>query len=224
MPALVTRTLAPKITVVGGLNFPSIIRLIREGSFDHPVIKPWEALLENMSSPGNLREGLQQSWSHLTSMFQDVVTPEILSDGGLLLTQATSSVGLYADGTRANSFTGAIMRELEGARSKALGVAMETDLDHGDYELWAWMAWTLMSSEFLHAPPESFGFLEDNIFQVGLVTYLEMPCPVMAPMVGRFLAKIERSWTNLGPILLGRLCQVKDTGSCTIFSSQSPNQ
>ena len=63
---------------------------------------------------------------------------------------------------------------------------MESDLEHEDYELRAWTAWPTMSSEFLHAPPDSFGFLEDTIFQVGLMTYLRMQCTVMAPMVGRF--------------------------------------
>ena len=60
---------------------------------------------------------------------------------------------------------------------------MESDLNRGDYERWAWAAWTPMSIEFLHAPPDPFEFLEDTIFQVGLITYLGMPCPVMAPMV-----------------------------------------
>ena len=72
---------------------------------------------------------------------------------------------------------------------KALGVTIETNLDVGDYELWAWTAWMPMSAEFLHTPPNSFGFLEDTIFQVGLATYLGMPCLVMAPMAGRFFGK-----------------------------------
>jgi len=42
---------------------------------------------------------------------------------------------------------------------------METTLDRGDYELWSWTAWMAMRNEFLHAPPDAFGFLEDNIFQ-----------------------------------------------------------
>ena len=110
----------------GRLNSPSIIELFGEGSFDHPVIKlwVWEALLESMSSPDNLRVGLQQPWSHLTSTFQDVATPEVLSDEGLLPNQPNSSAGFYADGTRANSVTEDITQELEGARSNALGVAM----------------------------------------------------------------------------------------------------
>ena len=54
VPALVTRTSARNITVVGRLNSPAIIELFGEGSFDHPAINPWEALLESTSSPDNL--------------------------------------------------------------------------------------------------------------------------------------------------------------------------
>ena len=63
-----------------------------------------------------------------------------------------------------------------------------------------------MSAEFLHAPPDAFGFLEDTIFQVGLLTYLGMPCPVMAPMVCRFFGKngekLGKIGANLGTMLL----------------------
>ena len=177
MPALVTQTSARKITVIGRLNSPVIIKLFCEGSFDHPVINPWEALLGSTSSPNNLRVGLQQSWSHLTSTFQDVATPEVLLDEGLLLNQPNSSAGFYADGSRANSVTDTITRELEGERLRALGVTMETNLARGDYKLWSWTAWT---TKFLHAPPDAFGLLEDNIFQVALATFLGQLCPVLA--------------------------------------------
>ena len=67
LPAIVTRTLVTNITVEGRLNPSSIIGLFGEGALHHPTIKPWEVLLESMPTPGNLREGLQPSWSHLTS-------------------------------------------------------------------------------------------------------------------------------------------------------------
>ena len=98
--------------------------------------------------------------------------------------------------------TNSCQQELEGARSKVLGVSMETNLDRGDYELWAWMEWTPMSAEFLHAPPHAFRFMEDTIFQVGLLAYLGMPCPVMVPMIGRFFGKngekLDKFGANLG--------------------------
>ena len=95
VPALVTRTTARNITVVGRLNSPAIIDLFGEGSFNHPVINPWETLLRSTSSPDNLRVGLQQSWSHLTSTSQDAATPDVLLDEGLLINQPDSSAGFY---------------------------------------------------------------------------------------------------------------------------------
>ena len=161
---------------------------------------------ESTSTPGNLREGLQQSWSHLTSTFQDVATREVQSDGGLLINQPTSNAGFYAAGTRDTSVTDAITPELEGSRSKALGVKMEENLDRGDYELWSWTAWMPMSAEFLHIPPDAFGFLEDTIFQVGIEAYVGVACPVVAPMVGRFFGKkgekLDKFGANLGAISL----------------------
>ena len=42
---------------------------------------------------------------------------------------------------------------------------------------------------FLNSPPDRIGYLGDNVFQVVLTTYLGQPCPVMAPIVGRFFGK-----------------------------------
>ena len=51
-------------------------------------------------------------------------------------------------------------------------------------------------------PPDPFGFLENTIFQVGIMTYLGMPCPVMTPAVGRFFGKngdkLDKFGANLG--------------------------
>ena len=63
-----------------------------------------------------------------------------------------------------------------------------------------------MSAEFLHAPPDAFGFLEDNIFQVAIATFLGQACPVMAPLVGRFFGKsgqrLDKFGVNLGTATL----------------------
>ena len=83
---------------------------------------------------------------------------------------------------------------------------METNLARGDYELWSRTVWTAMSAEFLHAPPDAFGFLEDTIFQVVLATFLRQPCPVMAPLVGHFFGKngekLDKFGANLGATTL----------------------
>ena len=46
-----------------------------------------------------------------------------------------------------------------------------------------------MPGGFLHAPPDQFGFLEDNIFQVTLATYLGQACLAMEPLLGRYFGK-----------------------------------
>ncbi len=62
-------------------------------------------------------------------------------------------------------------------------------LNHGKYERWAWEAWTKMSATFLLSPPDQMGYMEDEVFQVGITTYLGQPCPLMAPVMGRYFRK-----------------------------------
>ena len=42
---------------------------------------------------------------------------------------------------------------------------------------------------FLTSPPDRIGYLGDNVFQVIVATYLGQPCPMIAPLVGRFFGK-----------------------------------
>ena len=82
------------------MNICGIIDLFGEGSFDGPSTNPWETLLVSSLLPNNLRKGLCQSWSHLTSKFQVVATPELISDDKNILNQDLSSTGFYANGSR----------------------------------------------------------------------------------------------------------------------------
>ena len=62
-------------------------------------------------------------------------------------------------------------------------------LSRKDYERWSWEAWTQMSPVFLVSPPDHFGYFEDPHFQIAITNYLGQPCPLMAPVVGRFFGK-----------------------------------
>ena len=79
--------------------------------------------------------------------------------------------------------------ELESARSKRLGKRIEEELERTDYERWAWEGWAKMSTEFLLSPPDSLGYMEDPIVQVAFTTYLGQPCPLIAPVAGRYFGK-----------------------------------
>ena len=105
------------------------------------------------------------------------------------MTQDVTRAGFYADGTVAASVTMAITIEIERARMVKLGKTVTTDLGRRDYERWSWEAWTKMSSMFLLSPPDHFGYMENPHFMISLATYLGQPCPVMAPVVGRFYGK-----------------------------------
>ena len=59
---------------------------------------------------------------------------------------------------------------------------------------------------FLHSPPDQFGFKKDNTFQVGLETYLDQPCPLIAPLVERYFgasgAGYDKHSANFGAVSL----------------------
>jgi hypothetical protein len=46
-----------------------------------------------------------------------------------------------------------------------------------------------MSATFLLSPLDQLGYMEDEVFQVGIATYLSQPCPLMAPVMGRYFRK-----------------------------------
>ena len=63
-----------------------------------------------------------------------------------------------------------------------------------------------MSGEFLHAPPDQFGFLDDNTFQITLAAYLGQVCPAMVPLVDRYFSKngarLDKYGRNLGAAVI----------------------
>jgi hypothetical protein len=124
-----------------------------------------------------------------------------LADSTLLLTQDVDRAGFYPSGTIAPSVTHAVTMELEKARAASLGVRITTALDNDQYERWSWEACSKMSSQPLLSPPDQFGYMEDPVFQVMIVTYLGQPCPIMAPLVGRYFGKngaqLDRFGANL---------------------------
>jgi hypothetical protein len=62
-------------------------------------------------------------------------------------------------------------------------------LNHGEYEHWALEAWTMMSAIFFFSPSDQLGYMEDEVFQVGIASYLGQPCPLMAPVTGHYFGK-----------------------------------
>ena len=133
-------------------------------------------LTSNSNSSSNIANGLQHAWSHLTSSFQDVATPQQLQDDKLLLNQDISRAGIYSDGTIAKSVTKALTIELERSRSTKLGVQVQIaeTLGQDKYERWAFEGCGKLSSGlFLLSPPDHhFGFMKDPVFQVAVSTYL----------------------------------------------------
>jgi len=63
-----------------------------------------------------------------------------------------------------------------------------------------------MSTVLLLPPLNQFGYFEDTTFQVAFVTYLGLPCPIMAPLAGRFFGKkgvrLDRYGANLAAAAL----------------------
>jgi hypothetical protein len=137
----------------------------------------------------NLKSGLQYTWLHLTQNFQDVATALETSDENLVLSQSVGRAGFYADRTHAPLVMNALTLEMETQWSRCLGERITAILNHGKYEFWAWEAWTKMSATFLLSPPDQLGQMEDEVFQVGIATYLGQPCPLMAPATGCYFGK-----------------------------------
>ena len=63
-----------------------------------------------------------------------------------------------------------------------------------------------MSTVLLLSPPDQFGYFEDRIFQLTFATYLGLPCPMMAPVVGRYFEKngvqLDKYGANLALAML----------------------
>ena len=118
------------------------------------------------------------------------MTPEQAADtASFLITQPIERAGFYEDGSMAASVTYAVTEELEKQRMMRLGDKIERTIGRGEYEKCAWNGWTKISAMFLNSPPDRIGHLGNNVFQVAMTTYVGQPCPVMAPLVGRFFGK-----------------------------------
>ena len=194
-------------TIKGRYDTPPIRALFGEGAFDSAFSSPWEGVLTNSRPDGDIATGLHQAWSHLTSKFQEVATPEQMGDTeNYLINQPIERAGFCADGSVKRSVTNAVTEELEKQRSSSLGTKIQETLGRDDYEKWAWDGSTRMSSTFLSSPPDAIGYLGDNVFQVVLTTYLGQPCPMMAPLVGRFFGKsgekVDKYGANLAAAAL----------------------
>jgi hypothetical protein len=176
-------------TIPGRLHIPAVVNMLGEDSFHHPPTSPWETLLSSTRPKSNLKSGLQYIWLHLTQNFQDVATALETSNENLLLSQSVERAGFYADGTHAPLVTNALTLEMETRRSRHLGERITAILNRGEYERWAWEAWTKMSATFLLSPPDQLGYMEDEVFQVGIATYLGQPCPLKAMVTGRYFKK-----------------------------------
>jgi hypothetical protein len=175
--------------IPGRLHILAVVNMLGKDSFHHPPTPPWETFLSAARPTSNLKSSLQYTWLHLTQNFQDVATALKTSDKNLLLSQSVERVGFYADGTHAPLVTNALTLETETRWSRCLGERITAILNCGKYEHWAWEAWTKMSATLLLSPSDQLGYMEDEVFQVGIATYLGQPCPLMAPVTGCYFEK-----------------------------------
>ena len=42
---------------------------------------------------------------------------------------------------------------------------------------------------FLHSPPDHVGYMENETLRMGFARYLGQPCPIIAPLVGRYFGQ-----------------------------------
>jgi hypothetical protein len=176
-------------TVPGRLHIPAVVNMFGKDSFDHLSASPWEMLLSAARPLSNLKDGPQYTWLHLTQNFHNVATALETSDKNLLLSQSVQRAGFYANGSHAPSVTNMLTLEIEKRQSCCVGEWISATLDCCKYEHWAWEAWTKMSTTFLLSPPDQLGYMEDEVFQVGIATYLGKSCPLMPPVIGPYFGK-----------------------------------
>jgi hypothetical protein len=154
------------------LHIPAVVNMLGKDSFHHPPTSPWETLLSAARPTFTLKSSLQYIWLHLTQNLQDIATALEMLDKNLLLSQSVERAEIYADGTHAPLVTNALTLEMETQRSRCLGERIRAILNCGKYEHWAWEAWTKMSATFLLSPLDRLGYMEIEVFQVGITTYL----------------------------------------------------
>jgi len=69
---------------------------------------------------------------------------------------------------------------------------------------------------YYHHPTILAKYLENPVFQAIIATYHEQPCPLMAPVVGRFFGKKGTNSANMVQTWRQRHCLVRDIGSFPI--------
>jgi hypothetical protein len=73
-----------------------------------------------------------------------------------------------------------------------------------------------MSATFLLSPPDQLGYMEDEVFQVGIATYLGQPCPLMAPVTGRYFGKCGKQLDWYGANLAA--ASLPGQGHCSLHN------
>lgn len=187
LPQLIDKTDEHGNVSRGRFNLPSIVQMLGADSFSPENEEPWKHLFETKPD-SSIARGIDTAWSHLTHNFQNVKSHEINTEK-FLLEQTLYKAGRYGDGTLPKSATHATTMELESHRALHLGKQIKSNLPRTDYGRQAFEAWTSTSACFLMSPPDGIGYIPDADMQMAITTYLGLPCPVMAPMVGRFFGK-----------------------------------
>ena len=202
IPQLIDRIDKEGNIIPGRLNIECVIEYLGEGSFNCPVKNPWEHMLQRDDQPQGVASAIRETWSQLTKTFQDIrIQTQTDQERSYLLTQEVEQAGFHHDGTQPSSVTRAITKEIETARGKQLRKKIVETLPKDDFERQAYLNCGRMSYVFLHSPPDHIGYMENETLRMGFARYLGQPCPVMAPMVGRFFGnagqKLDKYGRNL---------------------------
>ncbi|KAL9183104.1 hypothetical protein ACHAXT_004891 [Thalassiosira profunda] len=183
----------------GRLHVAPILDLFGEGSFDHPLEAPWARLLSSSNQSGNLVSGLRQTWSHLSSSFQGVATRSSWRDESLLLNQ---DIGRGHPRGRSSPAIGDLRCHSGwNGRARHLGERIAAERNRRHFERWSWDGWSKLGSQFIISPPDHFGFIGNRLFPAVFTSYLGQPCPLVAPIVGRYFGldgtEVDRWGANL---------------------------
>ena len=102
--------------------------------------------------------------------------------------------------------TNAITIELEKQRLMHMSSIVESSLGRDDYEKWVLDGCSNLSAVVLQSPPDAIGYMGDNVFDVVMISYLGQPCPINAPLVGRYFGKkgtkVDKYGANLAAAAL----------------------
>jgi len=110
---------------------------------------PWEHMLGRDNQPRGIALAIRETWSQLTTTFQDIRIPTPDADRSrrsYLLTQEINQAGFCHEGTQPKSVTRAITTEIETARGKQLTKRLVETLPKEDFErqaLWTAIGWVM---------------------------------------------------------------------------------